>query len=204
MTAFERGLGPRNRSRAKASKGAGEGGAKPPSEQNERLVVIGQIARPHGLRGQVRVTPRTDDSERFERLETCVLWDTARDERRIHRVTAAHQHGTTVLLSLAGCDSVEAARALAGRLVAVPESEAIRPGPGCFYPWQLEGCEVVTEGGRVVGRVRGIEASPAHDLWVVHDGAGEHLIPAVPAIVVDVDLSARRVVIRPPEGLLEL
>jgi 16S rRNA processing protein RimM len=170
----------------------------------ERLVVIGQIARPHGLRGQVRVTPRTDDPQRFERLETCVLWDAARDERRIHRVTAARRQGATVVLSLAGCDSVEAARSLAGRLVAVPESQALRPGPGRFYPWQLEGCHVVTEDGRVVGRVRGIEPSPAHDLWVVQDGAGEHLIPAVPAIVVEVDLAARRVVIRPPEGLLEL
>ena len=170
----------------------------------ERLVVIGQIGRPHGLQGQVRVTPRTDDPQRFERLETCVVWDPARDQRHIHRVTAARRQGATVVLSLAGCDSVEAARSLTGHLVAVPESQALPPGPGRFYPWQLEGCEVVTEGGRVVGRVTGIEASPAHDLWVVQDHAGEHLIPAVPAIVVEVDLSARRVVIRPPEGLLEL
>jgi 16S rRNA processing protein RimM len=170
----------------------------------ERLVVIGEIGRAHGLRGEVRVKPLTDDPGRFERLEACVLWDAARDHRQTCRVTAARQQGGAVVLSLAGCRSVEAARSLAGRLVAVPESQALPPGPGRFYPWQLEGALVVTEAGQTVGRVTGVEASPAHDLWVVQGAGREHLIPAVPAIVVDVDLAARRVVIRPPEGLLEL
>jgi len=55
-----------------------------------------------------------------------------------------------------------------------------------------------------VGRVLRVEPAPAQDLWVVGDGAREHLVPAVPEIVRDVDLKARRVVIRPPEGLLDL
>jgi 16S rRNA processing protein RimM len=99
---------------------------------------------------------------------------------------------------------VAAAETLRGRWLAVPEAEALPPGPGRFYPWQLEGCRVFTETGQEVGRVTGVESSPAHDLWVVHDGRGEHLIPAVPAIVLEVDLAGRRIVLRPPEGLLEL
>jgi 16S rRNA processing protein RimM len=170
----------------------------------DRLVVIGEIGRPHGLKGEVRVTPLTDAPARFEALQACVVWDAARDVREVRRVTAARRQGGGVVLALAGCDSVEAARALAGRLVAVPEAEALDPGPGHFYPWQLAGCRVTTEDGREVGQVTGIERSPAHDLWVVADGAREHLIPAVPEIVVEVDLAGRRVVIRPPEGLLEL
>jgi len=170
----------------------------------DRLVVIGEIVRPHGLRGEVRVTPLTDDPARFEGLDACVVWDAAQDVREVRRVAAARRQGGAVVLALAGCDSVAAARALAGRLVAVPEAEALDPGPGHFYPWQLTGCRVTTEDGREVVRVTGIERSPAHDLWVVADGAREHLVPAVPEIVVEVDLAGRRVVIRPPEGLLEL
>ena len=56
----------------------------------------------------------------------------------------------------------------------------------------------------VAGELSGVEPSPAHDLWVVRSEGREHLIPAVPEIVREVDLGARRVVIRPPEGLLEL
>jgi 16S rRNA processing protein RimM len=63
---------------------------------------------------------------------------------------------------------------------------------------------VLTEDGGEVGRVLRVETGPAQDLWVVGDGGREHLVPAVPEIVRDVDLAARRVVIRPPDGLLDL
>jgi len=150
------------------------------------------------------VTPLTDRPDRFERVRECVVWDAARDRRDRRRITSARRQGEAVLLRFAGCETVDAARALVGRLVAVPEEDALPLPPGQFYPWQLEGCRVVTEDGREVGRVTGIQRAGAQDLWVVREGAREHLIPAVEAIVVDVDLAARRVVIRPPEGLLEL
>ena len=169
-----------------------------------RLVVIGEIARAHGLRGEVRVTPLTDHPERFERVTECVLWDAARDQREPRRITAARRQGTALLVSLAGCDSVEAASALVGRLVAVPEADALPLPPGQFYPWRLAGCRAVTEDGQEIGSVTGIERSGFQDLWVVRGETREHLIPAVPEIVIDVDLAARRVVLRPPDGLLDL
>jgi 16S rRNA processing protein RimM len=168
------------------------------------LVVIGEVTRPHGLRGEVRVTPHTDRPERFEGLGECVLWHEASDTRVVRRITGVRRQGDAVLLSLADCDSVEAATALVGRLVALPRALALPPPPGRVYPWQLVGCRVMTEDGRAVGELSGIEPAPAHDLWVVRGADREHLIPAVAEIVVEVDVEARRVVIRPPEGLLEL
>jgi 16S rRNA processing protein RimM len=170
----------------------------------DRLVAIGEIGRPHGLRGEVRVTPLTDHPGRFEGLLECVLWDAARDRREPCRITGARVHGDGLVVAVAGYDSPEAAAALTGRLLAVPESEALPAPAGHFYPWQLVGCRVLTEDGRDVGRVLRIEGSPAQDLWVVGDDTREHLVPAVAEIVREVDLGARRVVIRPPEGLLEL
>jgi 16S rRNA processing protein RimM len=127
-----------------------------------------------------------------------------RDTRAPCRITGARRQGAAVLLSLAGCDTVDAASALVGRLLAVPEAEALPLPPGQFYPWQLEGCRVVTDDGREVGRVTRIERAGAQDLWVVSDGARERLIPAVAEIVLEVDVAGGRVVIRPPDGLLEL
>ena len=168
------------------------------------LVAIGEVARPHGLRGEVRVTLLTDRPERFERVGECVLWDAARDQRQPRRIAAARRHGDALIVTFAGCDSVDEARTLVGRLIALPREEALPPPPGSFYPWQLEGARVTTEDGRLVGRVTGIERAGAQDLWVVAGEGREHLIPAVADIVVDVDVAAGRVVIRPPEGLLEL
>jgi 16S rRNA processing protein RimM len=169
------------------------------------LICIGEITRAYGLKGEVRVTVLTDDPERFHRLAECVLWDASRNERETRRIATARRHGEAMVVGFEGCDTANAAAALAGRFIALPKSEALPPPAGRFYPWQLEGCRVTTEDGREVGRVTGIERAPAQDLWVVKDGAGvERLIPAVAEIVIDVDVAARRVVIRPPEGLLEL
>ena len=170
----------------------------------DALVAIGEIARPHGLRGEVRVTPLTDHPERFERLTACVLWDATRNEREPCRITTARRQGDAVLVAIDGYASVDAARALVGRLIAVPRNEALPPPPGSFYPWQLAGARVTTEDGQLVGRLARIEHSTGHDLWVVEHDGREHLIPAVPEIVIDVDVAAGRVVIRPPDGLLDL
>jgi 16S rRNA processing protein RimM len=169
-----------------------------------RLVAIGEIGRPHGLDGEVRVTPLTDRPERFENLRDCVLWDVVRDRQEPCRLKTTRRQGATLVVAIAGCETPEAAAALTGRLLAVPEAEALPPPEGHFYPWQLEGCRVLTEDGREIGRVLRIESAPAQDLWVIGDEAREHLVPAVPEIVRDVDLRARRVVIRPPDGLLDL
>ena len=169
------------------------------------LVVIGEVTRPHGVRGTVRVILQTDRPERFQGLRECVLWDPRSDARTPARIREARRQGDdAVLVTLAGYDSPEAARALVGRLIALPRAQAVPAPPGHAYPWQLAGCRVELEDGRVVGELQGVQPSPAQDLWVVRGPEREHLIPAVPEIVLEVDLDAKRVVIRPPEGLLEI
>jgi 16S rRNA processing protein RimM len=181
----------------------GAASSNSPAPSND-LVTIGEITKPYGLRGEVRVTPLTDDPARFHRLAECVLWDASRNERETRRIVTARRHGEAVVLGFEGCATADDAAGLTGRFVALPREAALPPPAGRFYPWQLEGCRVVTEDGREVGRVTGIEHAPAQDLWVVADGSVVRLIPAVPEIVSEVDLAGRRVVIRPPEGLLEL
>jgi 16S rRNA processing protein RimM len=151
----------------------------------------------------MHITPLTDDLDRFARLSDCVLLDSTGGPEPC-RLTTARRQGRAVIVALAGCDSPEAARALRGRRLAIPESEVLPLDAGHFYIWQLEGCRVVTEDDQEVGRVAGIEETAAHDLWVVRAGTREYLIPAVADIVREVDLAGRRVVIRPPAGLLEL
>ena len=171
---------------------------------SERLVVIGEIGRPRGLAGELHVTPLTDDPARFARVGACVIWDVSNGVREARHLTAVHLQAGAVVVALSDCHSPEAARMLTGRLLAIPEAEALPLDDAHFYPWQLQGCRVVTDDGCEVGVVAGIEQTPAHDLWVVRGREREHLIPAVAEIVREVDLAARRVAIRPPEGLLEL
>jgi 16S rRNA processing protein RimM len=168
------------------------------------LVTIGEVLRPYGLHGEVKVRPLTDrPRERFDRLDRCVLWEPERDRREDCRIASCRFDGVTVFIRVEGVDSPEAARRFQGRLLAVPRDEVLPLGEGQFYPWQLEGAVVETRDGRPVGRFVRVE-SGAQDLWVVQDGERQRLIPAVASIVVEVSVADRRIVIDPPEGLLEL
>jgi len=142
--------------------------------------------------------------ERFARLDRCVLWEPRADRREDCRIASCRFEGETIFLRMDGVDSPEAARRFQGRLLAVERDEVLPLPEGQFYPWQMEGAVVETREGRPVGRFVRVE-SGAQDLWVVEDDEHrQRLIPAVPSIVVEVSVADRRIVIDPPEGLLEL
>jgi 16S rRNA processing protein RimM len=169
------------------------------------LIAVGEVLRPHGLRGEVRVRALTDrPAERFRALKACILWEPGIDRREVCHIASWRADGELLLVKVAGIDSPEAARRLAGRLLAVDRADALPAPEGHFYPWQMEGARVETRDGRVVGRFAGVEGGGAQDLWVIADGDRDRLIPAVADIVVEVNVAERRIVIDPPEGLLEL
>jgi 16S rRNA processing protein RimM len=170
------------------------------------LVAVGEVLKPYGLAGEVKVRSLTDRTEeRFRHLQECFLWEPDIDRREPCRIASCRFEGGAVLVKVAGIDSPEGARRLAGRLLAVDRKRVLPPPEGSFYPWQMQGARVETPDGRVVGAFAGVEGGGAQDLWVVLTPEGrERLVPAVPEIVVEVNVAARRIVIDPPEGLLEL
>jgi 16S rRNA processing protein RimM len=169
------------------------------------LVAVGEVLKPHGLGGELRVRPLTDQpEERFRRLTDCILWDPGIDRRESCHIASCRHDGDTLLIKVEGVDSPERARELAGRLLAVDRAEALPAPEGHFYPWQMEGARVEARDGRLLGRFAGIESGGGQELWVIDDGLRERLIPAVSEIVVDVSVAEHRIVIDPPEGLLDL
>ena len=169
------------------------------------LVAVGEVLRPHGLTGEVKVRALTDrPDERFRALKACILWEPGIDRREACHIASCRFDGELLLVKVAGIDSPEAARRLAGRLLAVDRADVLLPPEGRFYPWQMEGARVETRDGREVGRFVGVEDGGAQDLWVIADRGRERLIPAVAEIVIEVNVAERRIVIDPPEGLLEL
>lgn len=174
-------------------------------EQGAVLVAVGEVLRPWGLRGEVRVKPLTDrPTERFEGLRECVLWEPKLDRREPCRIASCRFEGEAVLVRMDGVTSPEDAKRLTGRLLAVAIEDVLPAPEGHFYPWEMAGAAVETRDGRRVGEFVRVEGSEAQPLWVVAAGGREHLVPAVPEIVVDVNIAERRIVIDPPEGLLEL
>ena len=119
------------------------------------LVAVARVAKPRGVKGEVACDLLTDFPERFDGLEELIaVFPGGRRERLA--LEGHWLHGGRVVLKFEGYDTPEAAAALVGCELAVPESEAVELEEGEFYDWQLEGCRVETvEGGNVGHRARG-------------------------------------------------
>jgi 16S rRNA processing protein RimM len=169
----------------------------------EDMVLVGRIARAFGHRGQVIVNAATDFPE--ARFAPGAVLHTQRDGRDATlTVTAARMHVRRPVLTLEGVDTMNDAEALAGLDLRVPESELTVLPPGSYYEHDLVGCEVVTRAGAGLGRVRAVESAAGPTRLVIGEGWGEIQVPLVEAICVEIDVAARRIVVDPPEGLVEV
>ena len=117
--------------------------------------------------------------------------------------TVRFQNGRPVI-GLQGVETMNEAEQLAGLELRVPV-ESLAPLPeGTFYHHDLVGCRVVTNDGQDVGTVEGVEGTFAGSRLVVAGGRGEILIPLATEICRTIDVAGKRIVIDPPEGLLDL
>ena len=108
-------------------------------------------------------------------------------------------------MSLAGVASREAAEALRGATILARSGDLEELPPGEFYAYELVGCAVEDESGRSVGVVKSVWDAGGRNLLVIEDTrGGEQLVPAVEPLLREVDLEARRIVVDPPPGLLDL
>jgi 16S rRNA processing protein RimM len=169
------------------------------------LVTVARVAKPRGVRGEVACHLLTDFPERFEGLEGLIaVFPGGRRERLT--LEGHWLHGDRVVLKLEGFDSPEAAAALAGCMLAVPESEAVGLEEGEFYDWQLEGCRAETVEGLSLGTVREVlhTGGEAPVLVIRDEGGRENLVPLAESICVEIDVDAKLIRVDAPEGLLEV
>jgi 16S rRNA processing protein RimM len=179
----------------------------PDTPPADTLVRIGHIFRPHGVRGELKVEPETDDPTLFERLDT-VYVGSFPDRTVPHAIESARyqesKRGLTIILKLEDVDGRDAAELLKKKFTFVPEDELPELEEGEFFIHDLIGLNVVAEDGSAIGTVANVMQMPAHDVYVVRrDGKPEAMIPAVEDFIIEIDLDGGRVVVRPIDGLLE-
>jgi 16S rRNA processing protein RimM len=168
-------------------------------------ILVGVVARTHGNRGEVIVNAETDfPEERF--CEGAVLMTRRKDgtPATLEVVSMRMHQGRPVIL-FKGVGSMNDAELLAGLELRIGEDEADGGllGDGQYFHRDLIGCTVVTESGDRVGEVARVEGDGNATRLVVRSPRHEVLIPFADAICT-VDLKAKRIIVRPPEGLLEL
>lgn len=168
-------------------------------------LVVGRVVKAHGITGEVVVDVRTDDPDARFAPGTSLRGRAKGGEEREYTIESMREHGGRLLVRLTGVADRSAADALRGTLFVV-DSQELPPidDPDEYYDHQLEGLQVRTVAGDVIGTVAEVLHTAAGELLAVRGAEREVLVPFVSAIVTSVSLTDRLIEIDPPEGLLEL
>lgn len=166
------------------------------------FIIIGQIVKPHGIRGALKVLSLTDDPQRFKLLKTVHLGEEDQPKSSF-AVKKVQLQSSQIILSLDGINTRDEAELHRREYVQIPISETVPLPEGAFYFYQLVGLQVVTNAGKPVGVVSDVESYPGQNVLVVRGSEREILIPDVPDIVEQVDVDAGEIVINPIPGLID-
>jgi len=170
---------------------------------SSELVVIARAIKPRGLKGEIVAELLTDFPDRFEDVEELVLVSPS-GERKAATLENYWFQKHRVVLKLAECDDIEAAKKLVGFDLAVPEAERVPLPADHYYDWELEGC-TVKAGAESIGKVQSVIRTGGTEILEIADENGkQRLIPLVDSIVVEIDAARKLIVVDPPEGLLDL
>lgn len=174
---------------------------------SESLLLVGRIWRAHGVRGEVKIIPDTDDPDRFQDLPVIYTGRSAAAAVPHDLESVRFQptkRGIIIIAKLRGINSREAAESMRKASVFAREADLPPLEEDEFFVHDLIGLAVVTHTDDPVGTVDDVIEGPAQSILVVaRKGRGSVMIPAVEEFVEDIDLDAQRIVIRPIEGLLD-
>ena len=167
----------------------------------EDLLKVGVITTTHGVRGEVKVFPTTDDAERFLELEY-VLLDTGRELRRLD-IKNVRFFKNLVILKFYGIDNINDIEKYKGKDLWIPREEAQELGEDEYYIADLQGLNVVLEDGTEFGTLRDVMETGANDVYIIDSNEhGEVLLPAIKECILDVDLEKNTMTVHLMKGLL--
>ena len=164
---------------------------------------MGEVIRPHGLEGLLRIKSYAQTEESFLRAEV-VLLQVGSAEPRDYAITSVWPHKNVHLLKLRGVDSLEEAEKLKGAKILIGK-DALNSKSRDEYFWhELIGLEVYLSRGEYIGKIKHILPTGSNDIYVVQEGKKEVLIPAIYDVIQEIDLTKNRMIISDVEGLLDL
>jgi len=168
----------------------------------EEFLQVGVISSTHGLKGEVKVFPTTDDPARFKKLKK-VLLDTGKEhkELEIERVAFFKQF---VILKFKGFDHIDQIERYKGKGLLVTRDQAVKLKKNEYFITDLIGITVYTEEGQTLGRLKDVLVTGANDVYVVEaDDKKEILIPAIKQCILSVNIEEREMMVHLLKGLVD-
>ena len=167
----------------------------------EDLLKVGAITTTHGVRGEVKVYPTTDEPERFLELDY-VLLDTGKELKR-YDISNVKLFKNLVILKFDGVDNINDIEKYKGKELWIPREEGRELGEDEYYIADLLGMKVFLEDGTEFGTLKDVMETGANDVYVIDSREhGEVLLPAIKECILDVDLDENTMTVHLMKGLI--
>ncbi len=167
------------------------------------LLRVGVISSTHGIKGEVKVFPTTDDNSRFESLKKVFL-DTGREQMELE-IQSVKYFKNMVILKFKGFDNINDIEKYKGKDLLITRDQAVELSPDENFIVDLIGLLVVTDEGEELGTLTDVIKTGANDVYEVTMKNGkEVLLPAIKQCILDVDLDKKMVTVHMMDGLLDL
>lgn len=169
----------------------------------EQTLRVGVISSTHGVRGEVKVFPTTDDANRFKKLKTVIL-DTGREKMTLN-VESVKFFKNMVILKFKEFNNINEIEKYKGKDLLVTREQAVKLAPNENFIVDLIGLKVVTDQGEEFGTLKDVLQTGANDVYIIDGKDGkEYLFPAIPQCILDVNLEEGMVTVHIMDGLLDL
>lgn len=168
----------------------------------EDLLRVGVIANTHGIRGEVKVFPTTDEKERFKDLKKVIL-DTGK-EQKVLEIQSVRFFKNLVILKFKGIDNINDIEMYKGKDLLVTREDAVPLEEGEYFIADLLDLDVYSDEDEKIGVLYDVMQTGANDVYVIKTEEGkEILLPAIDECILDIDLEESRMTVHIMEGLLD-
>ena len=169
----------------------------------EKLLLLGKVIRPHGLKGLLRILSYARSEESFRESEIIFL-RLSSGQTHEHEVLSVKPYKNIHFLKLKKLNSLEEAERYRGAEILIKNDSLSRENEDEYFWYELIGLRVHLDTGRYIGTIKQILPTGSNDIYVVRQGKTENLIPAIHDVVQEIDLANKKMIISEIEGLLTL
>jgi len=164
-------------------------------------IQIGKIINTHGVKGELKIFPLTNNIYRFDHLRTAYLGE---NKKKVE-VESVKYHKSLVILKFKEFNNINEVLPFKDKYIYVNQEGKVDLPEGHYFIFDIIDCEVFDTNNNYIGFVKEVDQSPSNDIYIVKDinKGKEYLIPAVKEFFVDIDIANKKIIINPIEGMIE-
>jgi 16S rRNA processing protein RimM len=165
---------------------------------------IGKIVNVHGVRGEIKVLPLTDDPKRFNKLKSAFISSQISENMQTYNIEGVKFLKNFVIIKIKGIENPDEANKLRDKFIIINREDAVKLPKDSFFVCDLINCEVYDENGNKLGVLIDVLQTGSNDVYVVRDeNKKEILIPALKSVVKEVSVEDRKIFVELPKGLID-